>query len=236
MLKNEDFIQEFVEEARDHLENFERVMLTNLADISAEQINDAFRAVHSIKGTAGFFGLTGIVAIAHSMETMMDFVNRKQIPLTDTEIDLLLEAKDRLKVLVNDVKQSETYPIDDILVKLQVAEAGFAKQEANEVDPMGEPVSPDARQFFAIFDFNPQTLDKIAALRKFGHHIYGIEMALTDQYLASCDGLGAIIENFSSIANVIAMISPAGDPLKLGRSQSGPIEPSGGSDPGVKHP
>ncbi|PKM61808.1 MAG: chemotaxis protein CheA [Firmicutes bacterium HGW-Firmicutes-4] len=213
MLKNEDFIQEFVEEARDHLENFERVVLTNLAEISAEQINDAFRAVHSIKGTAGFFGLTKIVTIAHSMETILDFVNRKQIPLTDAEIDLLLEAKDRLKVLVNDVKQSETYPIDDILVKLQVAEAGFAKQDANAADPIAKPEPPDTSQLFAHFDFNPQTQEKITAFRKFGHHIYGIEMALTAQYLASCDGLDAIIDNFTSVANVILMISPAGDPL-----------------------
>lgn len=213
MLKNEDFIQEFVEEARDHLENFERVMLTDLADISSEQINDAFRAVHSIKGTAGFFGLTGIVAIAHSMETIMDFVNRKQIPLTDAEIDLLLEAKDRLKVLVNDVKQSETYPIDDILAKLQVAEAGFAKQEANEADPIVEPVLPDSSQFFAHFDFDPQTQDKIAELRKYGHHIYGINLALTDQYRESSGGLNAIIDNFISVASVILLISPAGDPL-----------------------
>jgi two-component system chemotaxis sensor kinase CheA len=213
LLKNEDFIQEFVEEARDHLENFERVVLTNLAEINAEQINDAFRAVHSIKGTAGFFGLTKIVTIAHSMETILDFVNRKQIPLTDAEIDLLLEAKDRLKVLVNDVKQSETYPIDDILVKLQVAEAGFAKQDANAADPIAKPEPPDTSQLFAHFDFNPQTQEKITAFRKFGHHIYGIEMALTAQYLASCDGLDAIIDNFTSVANVILMISPAGDPL-----------------------
>lgn len=221
MLKNEDFIQEFVEEARDHLENFERIMLTDLADISAEQINDAFRAVHSIKGTAGFFGLTGIVAIAHSMETIMDFVNRKQIPLTDAEIDLLLEAKDRLKVLVNDVKQSETYPIDDILAKLQVAEAGFAKQEANEADPIGEPVSPDSSQFFAHFDFNPQMQEKIASLRKYGHHIYGISLALTDQYRASCGGLDAIIDNFTSVTNVILLISPAGDPLSMDDLKAG---------------
>ncbi|MBU4440070.1 MAG: Hpt domain-containing protein, partial [Acetobacterium sp.] len=106
MLKNEDFIQEFVEEAREHLENFERILLSDLADISAAQINDAFRAVHSIKGTAGFFGLAKIVEIAHAMETILDFVNRKKVAFSDAEIDLLLEARDRLNVLVNDVKRS----------------------------------------------------------------------------------------------------------------------------------
>ena len=117
MLKNEDFIQEFVEEARDHLENFERILLHDLAAISAEQINDAFRAIHSIKGTAGFFGLARIVAVAHAMETILDFVNRKKVAVSDAEIDLLLEARDRLSVLVNDVKHSDSYPIEDILAR-----------------------------------------------------------------------------------------------------------------------
>lgn len=221
MLKNEDFIQEFVEEAREHLENFERILLTDLAVISAEQINDAFRAVHSIKGTAGFFGLTQIVAIAHSMETILDFVNRKKIAFSDSEIDLLLEAKDRLKFLINDVKNSEAYSVDDILAKLQVAEANFSNQVDKRGYTIDEQLPQNTSQFFAIFDFDQDTQAKIASFRKFGHHIYGIEMALTDQYLGRNDGIGVIIDNFTSVANVIVMISREGDPISLDDLKAG---------------
>lgn len=225
MLKNEDFIQEFVEEAREHLENFERVLLSDLADISEEQINTVFRAVHSIKGTAGFFGLTKIVAIAHSMETILDFVNRKKISFSDAEIDLLLEAKDRLKVLVNDVKNSESYPIDDILAKLQVAEADFSNQVVKTGGAIDEQVPQETSQFFTVFDFDQDTQAKIASFRKFGHFIYGVEMALTDQYLGNSGGIGEIVDNFTSVANVLVMISQEGDPLtmddlKAGKSDS----------------
>ncbi|WP_052307076.1 hybrid sensor histidine kinase/response regulator [Acetobacterium woodii] len=221
LLKNEDFIQEFVEEAREHLDNFERILLTDLADISAEQINDAFRAVHSIKGTAGFFGLTKIVAIAHSMETMLDFVNRKKIALSDAEIDLLLEAKDRLKVLVHDVKNSEVYPIDDILAKLQLTEANFLHQDVKKSYVINDQLPQEASQFFAIFDFDQDILAKITSFRKFGHHIYGIEMALTEQYLESGGGLEAIVDNFISVVNAIVMISLEGDLITVADLKSG---------------
>ncbi|WP_303867583.1 chemotaxis protein CheW [Acetobacterium wieringae] len=213
MLKNEDFIQEFVDEARDHLENFEQALLTDPAELCADQINDAFRAVHSIKGTAGFFGLTRIVAIAHSMETILDFVNRKKIPFGDVEIDLLLEAKDRLKVLVNDVKQSETYPIDDLLEKLTVAEADISKQAAIEPVAVSEQAFPDNTKYDDWFDFDWQTQEKIAAYRKFGHYIYAINLPLTEQYLKNSGGLAAFIDNFTAVANVILITSPEGEPI-----------------------
>lgn len=227
MLKNEDFIQEFVEEARDHLENFEQVLLTEPADISAEQINDAFRAVHSIKGTAGFFGLTQIVAIAHSMETILDFVNRKKLSLSDAEIDLLLAAKDRLKALVNDVKNSEIYPIDDILAKLQVAAAVFVKQNDKEACLLEEYLPQNPGQFFAVFDFDPETQAKIASFRKFGHHIYGINLALTDQYLENSDGIGAVVDNLTSIANVITLLSQHGEPLSWDQLKANKLDNHG---------
>lgn len=215
MLKNEDFIQEFVEEAREHLENFERVLLHELADISAEQINDAFRAVHSIKGTAGFFGLEKIVLIAHSMETILDCVNRKKISLSDADVDLLLETKDRLKTLVNDVKHSEAYQIDDILTKLQFAQANFADPIDKINQDMNQQLPNKGDQIFTVFDFDPDTQAKIAALRKFGHHIYGIEMVLTDDYLRNSGGIGAILDNFTSVATMIVMVSPDRQPITV---------------------
>ena len=222
MLKNEDFIQEFVEEARDHLENFERILLHDLAAISAEQINDAFRAIHSIKGTAGFFGLARIVAVAHAMETILDFVNRKKVAVSDAEIDLLLEARDRLSVLVNDVKHSDSYPIEDILARLELAAADFANQAGHQEAPVAIELPQHSSQFFAVFDFNQEIQAKIAAFKKTGYHIYGLEMALTADYLSSNGGSGAIAANLTSVARVIEMISPTGavlngDGLKAGQ-------------------
>lgn len=221
MIKNEDFIQEFVEEAREHLDHFEGILLSDQDAINDEQINNAFRAVHSIKGTAGFFGLNQIVAIAHSMESIMDFYNRKKSALKDAEIDLLLEAKDRLKELVNDVKNSESYPIDDILEKLQVAQAGVSNQGEKIADKQTVALPDNGSQFFTAFTFNHETEEKIASFRKFGHHIYGIDLILTEHYLENNGGPAAIIDNIKSVTNIIELVTKEGDSLQLDDLKNG---------------
>ena len=48
-------------------------VLSNSSD-DIETINTAFRAVHSIKGGAGAFGLEALVRFAHRFETVLDEV------------------------------------------------------------------------------------------------------------------------------------------------------------------
>jgi HPt (histidine-containing phosphotransfer) domain-containing protein len=62
-------------------------------------INRLFRAMHSIKGGAGFLGLPAIAAVAHRAEALLDqFRAGHQHPDRST-IDALLAAADRLRHL-----------------------------------------------------------------------------------------------------------------------------------------
>ena len=226
MLKNEDFIQEFVEEAREHLINFERVLLGDLADLKKEQINDAFRAVHSIKGTAGFFGLDKIVLIAHSMEAILDLVNRKKIFLSETDIDLLLKAKDSLKILVNDVKNSEFYPTEEIISQLQSAESTLKSGIALNDQVTEKPIRKKADQFFNVFSFAPDVQSKIQAARRHGHIIYGIKIDLSQEYIKTIGGIPVIAENLTSVANVIVTTNRDGDTINFERLSDGKVDES----------
>lgn len=71
------------------------------------------------------------------------------------EIDLLLEARDRLSVLVNDVKHSDSYPIEDILARLELAAAGFCESGGPSRGAEIE-LPQHSSQFFAVFDFNQE--------------------------------------------------------------------------------
>jgi two-component system chemotaxis sensor kinase CheA len=76
--------------------------LTGLRDGAWESatVDSVFRAVHSIKGGAGAFGLDRLVRFAHAFETAMDAV-RAAGAAPDTEvIRLLLAASDVLADLV----------------------------------------------------------------------------------------------------------------------------------------
>ncbi|MEX0304525.1 MAG: chemotaxis protein CheA [Leisingera sp.] len=69
-------------------------------DHDPEVVNAIFRAVHSIKGGAGAFGLDDLVAFAHRFETVFDEVRSNRLELDSKLIQLLLRSSDHLSALV----------------------------------------------------------------------------------------------------------------------------------------
>jgi two-component system chemotaxis sensor kinase CheA len=65
-------------------------------DDDPETINVAFRAVHSIKGGAGAFGLNALVSFAHRFETVMDAVRSGKIGIESQGLKLFFLVADRL--------------------------------------------------------------------------------------------------------------------------------------------
>ena len=69
------FLDDFEAEAGAHIDKIETAFLdaAALAD-NPKLINGAFRAAHSLKGTAGFFSLEKIVAVAHALESVFSLI------------------------------------------------------------------------------------------------------------------------------------------------------------------
>lgn len=66
----------------------------------AETVNAVFRAVHSIKGSAGAFGLSDIVSFAHSFETVLDAIRSDRLAPDADVLHLLQRAGDVLADLL----------------------------------------------------------------------------------------------------------------------------------------
>lgn len=86
----------FVEckELRGEIENL--LLHLESAPDDADAINGLFRAAHTIKGSAGLFGLEDIVAFTHAMESLLDAVRGGQVPVDGEMIALLLESCDHV--------------------------------------------------------------------------------------------------------------------------------------------
>lgn len=66
-------LQTFFAEAEDLLNSMESALLRlDEGDSDPETINEIFRAAHTIKGSAGLFGLDDIVAFTHTVENVLD--------------------------------------------------------------------------------------------------------------------------------------------------------------------
>ena len=91
----------FFEECEELLEAMdEGLTAIEGGDHDPEVVNAVFRAVHSIKGGAGAFGLDELVAFAHKFETVFDEVRSNKLELDTKLIQLLLRCSDHLADLV----------------------------------------------------------------------------------------------------------------------------------------
>ena len=80
-----EFLEEFITEWNDHLEQSETALLAleeNPSDMEA--LNSIFRAFHSIKGGAGFVNLTTLQKFAHRAENLLDRARNEEIKITGT--------------------------------------------------------------------------------------------------------------------------------------------------------
>ncbi|GAB3762735.1 hypothetical protein GCM10028796_14990 [Ramlibacter monticola] len=91
----------FFEEAHEHLENVEAILLR--MDVDAPQpddLNAIFRAVHSIKGSAAMLGCSEIAALTHLQENLLDLLRKNERPLATEDIEAMLRAGDVLRLQV----------------------------------------------------------------------------------------------------------------------------------------
>ncbi|WP_028574210.1 chemotaxis protein CheA [Desulfonatronovibrio hydrogenovorans] len=96
---------DFVIEAREHLETIEPKLLElekNPDNLSL--LDDIFRPMHSLKGASGFLGLLEMNSLAHKGENILDELRKGRIKVTAGIMDLILEATDALREMVENLE------------------------------------------------------------------------------------------------------------------------------------
>ena len=76
----EEFLTVFFQECEERLAELQDCLSQMVdGDFDSETLNAAFRAVHSVKGGAGAFGLDDLVEFTHVFETTMDAVRNDNL-------------------------------------------------------------------------------------------------------------------------------------------------------------
>ncbi|MCV3737165.1 chemotaxis protein CheA [Rhizobium sp. TRM96647] len=92
----------FFQECEEQLAELESGLLKlNDGDRDPETVNAVFRAVHSIKGGAGAFGLDDLVSFAHVFETTLDCVRSNKLEPNQDVLKVMLKSADVLADLTN---------------------------------------------------------------------------------------------------------------------------------------
>ena len=92
----------FFQECEEQLAELESGLLAmEGGDTDTETVNAVFRAVHSVKGGAGAFGLDALVRFAHVFETTLDEVRAGRLAASAEVVKALLRSADVLADLVH---------------------------------------------------------------------------------------------------------------------------------------
>lgn len=87
----------FFQECDELLADLEaKLLVLESGQTDSETINAVFRAVHSVKGGAGAFGLDALVRFAHVFETLLDELRAGRKPCDEVTVRTLLRASDVL--------------------------------------------------------------------------------------------------------------------------------------------
>ncbi len=139
-------IGEFLSEAKDLIASVETDLLRLERDgshASEEVVNRMFRAVHTVKGNAGFFGFKKTVSVAHSVEALLAIAREGRLTLGPPHINALLHGVDTLRVVLDTTEmgdESDTAPVLSELRQLvEEVEAPGAAQPLEKA-PSGPPI------------------------------------------------------------------------------------------------
>jgi len=121
----------FIEEAKEHLETLEQGILDlgNLVN-NTEQINEMFRAAHSVKGGAAMLGYSSIQKTAHRLEDAFKILKENPIQVDKKLESLFLKGYDLLQILIDKLSSPLGLQAEEANAILKKGEPTFAELQA----------------------------------------------------------------------------------------------------------
>ncbi len=103
-----DVVREFLLETHENLEILDRDLVTLEKDpTERETLARVFRTLHTVKGTAGFMGLTKLQAVSHGAENLLSRLRAGELFFNAMIASTLLEAVDAIKRMLVEVEKTE---------------------------------------------------------------------------------------------------------------------------------
>ncbi len=171
----EQFKATFIEESLEGLDIMESVLLEmqpGAAD--AEEVDNIFRAAHSIKGGSATFGFSDISNFTHVVETLLDQIRAGEREVTQEAIDLFLKSVDCIRDMLAGAQEGFEINLDQVAeVKAGLDRMlGSVAQAAAEAGPEAQDDATAASGWQIVFKPFPDMLrsgnDVVRLFRELG--------------------------------------------------------------------
>ncbi len=198
-------LQIYIAESRSLLQDMEDGLLgLEHAPNDAELIAALFRAAHTIKGSAGMFGLDAVVAFTHVVENLLDALREGKLAVSVELIGLLLECRDHIKLLIDAVARAGAvheaalvpggeHLLAGLRVHLALIDADQDLAAATQDGASDDPVSAAPRTWHIALQFGPDVLRN------------GMDPASIIRYLGSLGEIVSLQLGCQNMPDLVAM-------------------------------
>ncbi|HNG54316.1 MAG TPA: chemotaxis protein CheA [Nitrospira sp.] len=105
----QEILNDFLTESNEMLEVLDQRFVTLESDPNnTDLLNEIFRAMHSMKGSAGFLGFNHLVDVAHRGENILNKLRQGEMAVNPAIISIILETIDVIKAIMADIRESGT--------------------------------------------------------------------------------------------------------------------------------
>jgi two-component system chemotaxis sensor kinase CheA len=137
MSDNREFIEEFLVESSENLDQLDRDLIAlEERPNDSQRVASIFRAVHTIKGNSGFFGFSKLGALAHSGEHLLGRLRDGKLTLDDRVAGSLYSMVDAVRAILRSIEQTGGEGDQDYRELSRTLAAVAAEEQA------GQPATP----------------------------------------------------------------------------------------------
>ncbi len=226
MFEDDETLQMYIEESLDHLGDIESDLLAieeGGKNFDLDLVNNVFRAAHSVKGGAGFMGLTTIKDLAHHLENVLGLIRNNELVPDSTRISVLLKGFDELEKLLKNIESSNDVDISDHVTALEnITKSSLPEEKQNMVSELVDIVLRDGRSFVQV------SLYEIEKYKAEGKNLFLVEYDLINdiqrkdknpiEVLNNLQKTGTIVDSridFDSVGSLTDETGPSRIPFQV---------------------
>ena len=148
---SDELLSDFISEAWESIEKIDTgILLLEKTPEDKKNIANVFRAIHTVKGSSGFFALKRIENLSHAAESLLGNIREGQIEVDTAKIAVLLQFADQLRALLAVLDASKQEPAGDdsaliatLLAYAQNRPLASANKENSTVEDVPEVQAPE---------------------------------------------------------------------------------------------
>ena len=214
------YLEIFLDETNEHLQNLNTQILELESDPeNMDNINEIFRAAHSLKGMAGTMGYKRMQNLTHDMENVFSEVRNGNIKVTPEMIDVLFQCLDALEEYKNNIQETSDEgtndnenlikALNDILNANKTGQEQPAKEEKATV-PVAESTGTGAEKWNDIA-FDDSQIRVIKEAMKQGKNVYGINVVVQDSCILKAARAFLVFKAVEEKGEIIVSVPSAQD-------------------------